>query len=271
MYLDIAGFSHTGTVRTTNEDWYCVGPFIEQGTFTAIKLDCDSENFRHYGALVAVADGIGGYAGGGYASHLVLESLTTQFYGEFREGATSDQIQIALSHYFQQTLDILQHHLQQSSEMADAGTTIAGMVLACPNILLLFHAGDSRILRESAGFVLPLTTDHTVYASRYAKSRMDEDAMTAMPELMALTRSFGLHGDTRIEWNQEYSWDVGDRFILGTDGWYGTGRGISLDHLRELLRDQMASPHELTRSLVATAVNEDGTDNATVVTVAVCG
>jgi serine/threonine protein phosphatase PrpC len=159
MRITAAGLSHRGTVRPSNEDHYCLGAFVEQEAFTSLTLDTSSTTFAQYGLLAAVADGMGGYAGGSLASRVALETLSAGFYGERRSGCTAEQLAASLQRYLEQTRQVLAHVLQRSPEYAQAGTTLAGIALMPPDIMAVFHAGDSRVLRAAAGYLRPLTVD----------------------------------------------------------------------------------------------------------------
>jgi serine/threonine protein phosphatase PrpC len=123
MQIHVAGLSDRGRVRAQNDDHYCLGPFVEQDTLTALSFDMASCQMRTYGLLTAVADGMGGYAGGGIASRLTLEILSAFYYGEARTGASAADLQAQLARYLAQTAQMLSAHLTRTPEIADAGTT----------------------------------------------------------------------------------------------------------------------------------------------------
>jgi len=268
MHLRAVGYSDRGPVRPANEDHYGIGPFVEQAAFTVLALDVASVTFREYGLLVAVADGLGGYAGGEVASRVALETLSALFYGERRAGISTEQFTEQLRHYLEQTQRALEAVLRRSPEYLDAGTTLAGIALLPPETLVIFHAGDSRVLRAAAGYVRPLTVDHTVAGADLASGRMSEAEAAAIPQAGLLTRALGLHGDTRVEIDATQTWAPGTLFLLGSDGWHGTGRGISRQAIQAAVREGL--PVEvLVRRLIGEAIAADGHDNATLVVVAI--
>ena len=268
MRIRAAGWSHQGTVREKNDDHYCLGQWVEQGALAALSLDDGSSFWTQYGLLAAVADGMGGYAGGALASRIVLETLSGHFYAEKRDGASATELIESLQKYFEQTQRVLEHALRRKPELAEAGTTLAGVALLPPDVMVVFHAGDSRVLRASGGYLRPLTTDHTPVAADILSGRMSEEQASTLPVASQLTHSLGLEGDSSIEIGEERLWSPGDAFLMGSDGWHGLGRGLSQRAVRNIWRDNdRTSPDALVRQLVNQAVSEDGRDNATMVMV----
>ena len=270
MQIQAAGLSDRGTVRPANEDHYCIGPFVEQDVYTSLDLDTTSSSFQQYGLLAAVADGMGGYAGGALASRVALETLSASFYGEQRLGCTIEEFTGCLERCLAQTQQVLAHVLQQSPEFTQAGTTLAGVAMMPPDTLIVFHAGDSRVLRAAAGYVRPLTVDHTLFGEDLAAGRVTEDDVRDAPELSQLTRALGAVGDTRVAMTTEYSWTAGISLLLGTDGWHSVARGIDRQKIQEITRREDTLEVQL-RTLLREAVSTDGRDNATLVIVKVRG
>lgn len=266
MRIHAAGLSDRGRTRETNDDHYCIGPFVEQGTLTALCFDGDSALFRNYGLLAAVADGMGGYAGGEVASRVVLETLSALYYSETRRGSSADELAASLERYLEQTQRVLAKTLERSPYYADAGTTLAGLALLSPDCLVIFHAGDSRVMRASGGYVRALTIDHTPFGADVESGRLSEEEAVAMPEARRLTCSFGRKGERRATVNKDYTWAAGECFLLGTDGFHGLGAGLPRAAIRDAVRG-MSDAEALVTSLIHDAVTHDGQDNATLVVI----
>ena len=267
MRIEVAGFSYRGTVRESNQDFYCIGPFVEQQGLMHWSLDDASATFTQYGLLASVADGMGGYAGGATASRVALETLSALFYSERREGCGKEEFAGALAGYLDRTQRTLATLLARAPALHDAGTTLAGVALLPPDLLVVFHAGDSRVLRAAAGYVRPLTIDHTPLGPDIAAGRLTEEEAAQRPDALHLTRALGLGGDARVECQTDLTWASGSTFLLGSDGWHGVGRGLSRAAIQAAIRADHP-PAALAQSLVEDAVTADGSDNATVVVVA---
>ncbi|HEY3415416.1 MAG TPA: protein phosphatase 2C domain-containing protein [Armatimonadota bacterium] len=266
MRIHAVGCGSQGNVREKNDDFFCVGPFIEQTALTAITLDETTTYYNKYGVLAAVADGIGGYQGGRFASQIVLETFSAQFYSEQRDGCEIRELAADITRYLRETQRILEGKLSRNSSMGEAGTTLAGIVLMPPDYLVIFHAGDSRVLRASGGFIRALTIDHTLVGADVDAGRLSEQEALAVEGGDRLTRSLGRHGDSRVEVNIDLAWGPMDRFFICTDGFHGLGRGIP----RAQIRDTMHKFHDmdtLAVALIEEAVKRDGRDNATLIIV----
>ena len=265
MLIRAVGLSSRGS-RQENEDYYCIGHRVGQGLLYSTECDCDSQAFRDYGLLAAVADGIGGYAGGAYASKSALVALQHQLYGEKRSGCSKEELAECMRRYLAATQSRLLKALSEKPGFSRAGTTIAGIVLMPPDVLVVFHVGDSRVLRASGGFVRALTVDHTVLGQDIASGRVSEREAARNPELLRLTRALGAGGRCEVELGAEKSWAPGDRFFICTDGFHGVGRGLPAGAIRESLALGQESV-ELVKRLVTQSIAFDGRDNSTLVVV----
>jgi serine/threonine protein phosphatase PrpC len=265
MLIRAAGHSATGRMRESNQDHFSLGTQVAQGAL-ALELDPAAEEFAQHGLLLAVADGMGGYAGGEIASHTALAALTQAYY------ATPLPADAAgLAEYLQQcfayTLAELTSQLRGDPALAQAGTTLAGIALAAPDLVCVFHVGDSRVLRfagGASGFLRQLTADHTPIGQAVFAGELSEADAAAHPLNGQLTRSLGLVGNTELQLDCSHTWAMGDVFVLCTDGFHGTGRGLARAVLQDALR-QSNAPETLATTLVGQAVETDGADNATVV------
>ncbi len=260
MRLDAAAWTDIGAVRARNEDAVLVG------RAGAVMLDTAAAEFRDYGMLVAVADGMGGYAGGDIASATALATLHALYYGETRTGASAEELAAQLAGFLVRVQAAVAARLAREPELAEAGTTIAGIALLSPDVLVVFHAGDSRVLRASGGFLRALTVDHTPVGDDLATGRITESEAAATGLANRLTRALGLTGDNRVEIDTQWHWGVGDTFLIGSDGWHGVGHGLTRAALREVVNAGGDAAH-LARILVARAIAADGSDNATVAVV----
>ena len=266
MRIAAAGFGVTGAGREKNDDYYCLGPFVEQGVLTSLEIDTTSSSFRRYGFLVAVADGMGGYAGGNVASRILLEYLSARFYSEERVDFSDEELLSSLQRYLEDAQQALVTVLQRSPALQQAGTTLAGIVLAAPDRIIVFHIGDSRVLRFAAGYLRPLTIDHTVVGEDVASGRLTEEEALQIPDGGALLRSLGMHDSAEADWQLERALLPGNRFFLGTDGWFGLGRGLSRQQIQEIAR-QDDNPAAITQLMVRAAIAAGSQDDTTLVTV----
>jgi serine/threonine protein phosphatase PrpC len=271
--IEVTGYSHPGRVRAHNDDSFCIGPLVEQIGGASLAFETSSRFFNDFGLLCAVADGMGGYEGGALASKTVLETLSALFYAQKHSGMDAAGMKVQLETDFSKVLKVLEATLHREG-LNSAGTTLAGVVLLPGNLSMVFHCGDSRVLRFSGRYVRALTTDHTPLAAEIAAGRLDEAGAAGSPLTSKVSRALGLEGDTRVEMNVELGWDQGDSFLLCTDGFHGLGRGLSTAMLRDYLTNisetkVCSSLASQVKTAVEKSVELDGHDNATLVQIQV--
>jgi len=269
VIIQAVGSSNIGNVREANQDFYCIGPLVDQSSMTAVHLTTDSRTFQEHGFLAAVADGMGGYQGGELASRTILDALSALFFENKNTGLTAEELAVRLTDYFEQTQQLLEGVLRRTPEFKDAGTTLAGIALLPPDLVAVFHVGDSRVLRASAGYARALTVDHTAVGADLAGGNItEEQAIAAGASVGGLTRSLGIVGNTEVQISVESKWESGDTYLIGSDGWHGLGRGLSSSDIHDVLA-QNSTPETIATRMIEEAVRCDGQDNATVVVVSI--
>jgi PPM family protein phosphatase len=265
MLLRVAGQSATGRVREHNEDHFCIAARISQAA-VALELATDAPQFAQHGMLLCVADGMGGYSGGELASRWALEALAQLYYAAPLPPA-ADGLAAHVRHCLGRMRELLAAKLASEPELSQAGTTLAGIALAPPEALCLFHIGDSRVLRfagGSHGFLRQLTVDHTPLGAALFNGGLSEADAARDPQCGQLTRALGLSGNTEVQFEGGLSWAAGDMFVLCSDGMHSPGRGLPKAQLQDALRLQEA-PAEAVPALLAQAIAADGSDNATLI------
>lgn len=265
MLLRIVGQSHPGRVRRQNEDHFSIAAQVSQ-TALELELDTSAPEFAQHGLLLCVADGMGGYAGGALASRSALEAMTQLYYAAPLP-ADRDGLAGHVQHCVARMHELLNAKLSGDPELSKAGTTLAGIALAAPDTLCVFHAGDSRVLRfagGSHGFLRQLTVDHTPLGVSLFNGELSDEAAARDPQCSQLTRALGLTGNSEVQVESDLSWAAGDVFVLCSDGLHSAGRGLPKGELQAALRLGQA-PAQLAPGLLGQAVQRDGSDNATLI------
>ena len=268
MIIKIAGMSDSGKSREDNQDHYSIGPFVEQNTLISMSIDTDSRSFKQHGFIAAVADGLGGYQGGKFASRNFLDGLIKSFYEDEISDFTSREFTQLVGKVLEESRQKLNGDLSRNPGLAEAGTTVAGIALSQHNDLVVFHCGDSRVMRVNAGYILPLTVDHTFCGATVASGRVTGTKSHKIRGGGDLTRSIGLVGDSNFEIKTGLEYDTGDIFLIGTDGWHGMGKGLTVMALQDHLM-KTGEPDAIVKNMLAETVEVDGTDNATLVMIKV--
>lgn len=215
--------------RTRNEDYV--------GVVTPV-----SEQLSLKGALMAVADGVSGNAGGGEASEMTVRTVTSDYYAtpDTWEPLTSlDKVLTAANRW-------LIAQANANRDMVGMATTLSLLVLRGQRYYTA-HVGDTRIYLLRDGKLKQLTTDHV----------WDRPDMRHV-----LKRAVGLDRHLEVDFT-EGTLQVGDVFALMSDGvWDVLGEQNIHKALGLYDNPQMICDH-LTKS----AIEKGSTDNSTAVAI----
>ncbi|MCD2187856.1 PP2C family protein-serine/threonine phosphatase [Actinomycetospora soli] len=146
--LDIAALTHRGALRKANEDCLLLGSLV------AADVDLPEPVVMRLvvadAVTVALADGMGGHAGGQVASRTVVQLLASSPI----KHAAVDSTRTRLADIDADLTDLA----ARRASLAEMGTTVAGVV-ADPATCVWFSVGDSRVFQIRAGYVAQLSTD----------------------------------------------------------------------------------------------------------------
>jgi protein phosphatase len=233
-----AGKSDVGRVREVNED-------------RLLLLD-------HAGraiAVYAVADGLGGHAGGDVASTLAVETLAREIPALLAQGAPPQ--------------DALLEAVRRANAAihgAAHGTERAGMATTCTAVLVnggegvVAHVGDSRAYLLRGHDVRQLTTDHSL-AGELARLGAPVQA-GEHTQRHVLTRALGIARDVEIDCVAE-SLRAGDVLVLTTDGLHNA---VPPEEIGAVVR-AAANLEEACGTLVGLANARGGVDNASAIVI----
>lgn len=252
--LNVCVETNMGHKRTKNEDAYQIVYGGESG--------CDVESF---GCLFAVADGMGGHAGGEVASKIATEGLLEYYAGKLETGKNIDPIASKLGRLEATIWKIekkISHLAEEMPEYANMGTTLSAFVLFKGHVLIA-HVGDSRIYRLRNGSLEQLTQDETMAQLSVEMGYLKPEEVPGHHQGHILVQALGVGLDevnTRIE-----KVKVGDVYLLCSDGLYDM---VSDNRIHEILyeSDRVQGGCE---SLVKEALQNGGKDNITVILVGV--
>jgi len=217
--------------RTRNEDYV--------GVVTPV-----SDQLSIKGALLAVADGVSGNAGGGEASEMTIRTVTSDYYAtpDTWEPLTSlDKVLTAANRW-------LIAQASANSDMVGMATTLSLLVLRGQRYYYA-HVGDTRIYLLRDGKLKQLTTDH----------------VWDRPEMRhVLKRAVGLDRHLEVDF-AEGALQVGDVFALMSDGVWDVLGEQNIHKALELYD----SPQMICDHLTKSAIEKGSTDNSTAVAVRV--
>lgn len=221
----VGAATHTGWVRANNEDDFLVA----SAPAPAKPL-----------LVCAVADGLGGAAGGAEASRLGLRALGATVL----DAAATERLPQRIAAGFAAAAARVFEESGTVPALRGMGTTLSALCLE-DGVGRVGHVGDTRIYRLRDGVCEQLTQDHAV---------REPDNL--------LTRCVG-GGHATCEADQfDVALRAGDRFLLTSDGVWAA---LPVPTLGRLLA--RGDPQAVAEALVGASLQAGGNDNATAVVV----
>src|ERR671912_460803 len=227
-----AARSDVGMVRSNNEDSAYAGPH-----------------------LLAMADGMGGHAGGDVASSTVIAALVElddeALGGRDVSQALLDRILAANAEIGEQVRD--------DPKLDGMGTTLIALLRARDKIVLA-HIGDSRAFMVRDGVVTQITKDHSFVQNLVDEGRISSSDAHTHPQRSLVTRVLtGAHDDEPDLVVRQGR--IGDRYLIASDGLTDY---VARDTVDEILTTEK-DPGECADRLVSLALRAGAPDNVTVV------
>lgn len=259
MRLDIAAMSDKGRRKPNNEDSY--------GVF---RDDTPGLTFFKEGALVCVADGLGGHTGGEIASKLtvsivkdVLKEPPHPLPSETEDADFRDEGPFpALRAAIQRANDsIFRTNGELVKKGKPMGTTITAAIVE-PKRVYIANVGDSRCYHFRDGEIIDRTEDHSWVDEQVKQGLMSKAEAETDLRRNIVTRCVGTHGDIAID---TYRWNIvpGDLLLLCTDGLVNMMKDSEIK--TEVQRYGTAA--DIATQLVRLANENGGKDNITVIVV----
>ena len=224
-----------------------------------MKMAADDENILDFGAIFAVADGIGGEHGGETASRLTLFQFERHFYHIHKKGADDESYVQSIRAAAGRANETILALAASNRHLKKMGTTLAGVCLTPPGYIL-FHAGDSRIYRFRNGILKQLTRDDTLAEMAYGAGILSSSEIFGSYSRHTLTNfvgseTFALHINPGPKLNPK------DIILICSDGLHGE---ISLETLERAL-GQSSCVKTACDKLLHQYYRVGGTDNISVI------
>ncbi|MBN4064534.1 serine/threonine-protein phosphatase [Dehalococcoides mccartyi] len=235
--ISYAGSSSTGRVRATNQDSY------------GLAISDSSP------VIFAVADGMGGHAGGDVASSTVI-SLLIESVNEIN----SENIKSSAQYLISQMNEELGRIQTKSLQYQGLGTTLSTIIIDGSDLWTV-HIGDSRIYRLRNQALTQITKDHSWVQEQIDAGRLDEADALSHPRRNLITRVLGTAGNSVADITS-YEIEIGDRYLLCSDGVHGV---IPTAEILEAL--QIGELQQSTEMLMHRAEQAGSPDNVTVLIV----
>jgi serine/threonine protein phosphatase PrpC len=239
LEIESHGICRAGKVREDNQD--------------AIRFCRPDDLTLKYGPLYGIADGMGGYAHGGVASSLALETFFDTFY---KSNGVSLPQKLRLG---VQNANVGIYQTAQRLGVPRMGTTLTAVHIT-GQTLNLIHVGDSRAYLVREKVATCLTNDHTRVGEMVRMRMLSPDKVRSHAQRSVLNKCLGVGLFVQPDIVQ-VPVRVGDVIILCTDGVWSVVEDAELS--------QMAAacdgPEDLSRQIYDLAMNRDSDDNLSVV------
>jgi len=166
--------------------------------------------------LIAVADGMGGYAGGEVASRTSIKTLAELLpvlnNPELDPQSRDDIYRTSIADMDQAIRNIA----DARSELDGMGTTLTSFALF-DNQIHLLHVGDSRAYRIRGKKITRLSHDHTVVQELIDQGRITEDEANDHPQRSFLTQALMGKGNVDAPL-LAFPAEPGDIYLVCSDG-----------------------------------------------------
>jgi protein phosphatase len=267
VQVDFGALSHPGKVRSNNEDHFFIlrlGRVLD--TLLCNLPDAETPTrFEEYGYVLAVADGMGGQAGGEVASRLALRSniefLLAEVKWNLRVGEHEAQDIIRNMNEFVRSVDMtLTEQARFDKSLAGMGTTLTVAYTVGPELFGV-HVGDSRLYLYRGGTLTQLTRDHTVAQSLADAGEIAPEQVATHRQRHILTSAIGGNAGLVQTDVLRAQLQDDDRLLLCTDG---LSDRVSDAKIAQILRDA-PDPQPACEKLLTAALDEGGRDNITVI------
>ncbi len=243
MRITSCGMTDVGLKRGHNEDNYLINEELH---------------------LFVVADGMGGHAGGEYASAIAVntvEEIVTSMELQPDSAEEHDPVELTrqkLVHAIRLAGRRIYEKAKEQPEYHGMGTTAVVLLVDQGNAFIA-HVGDSRMYLVRDGKVEQVTEDHSLIAEKVRHGLITPEEAKNHRMRNVITRSLGYQEDVEVDL-QVRALRKGDQFLLCSDGLSGH---LAADELQEHL--QRYTPHEAARRLIGVACDRGGEDNITTV------
>jgi serine/threonine protein phosphatase PrpC len=232
LSFSYAARSDVGMVRSENQDSGYAGP-----------------------RLLAMADGMGGHAGGDIASSVAIGALA-DLDGEALGSAEASK---ALLLRISAANDEIAEMVKADPSLHGMGTTLIA-ILRSQNKLVLAHIGDSRAFLAREGTLTQITKDHSFVQSLVDEGRITEDEAMGHPQRSLVTRVLTGQDDDEPDVTVREA-RIGDRYLIASDGLTDYVAG---DTIAEIVTAG-EPPSRTADRLVELALKAGAPDNVTIV------
>lgn len=209
------------------------------------------------GRLIAVADGMGGHAGGEVASRIAiktLQSMTPMLTSEAIDSESTHDLLLNSLH----TIDSeIGDYAREAIELRGMGTTLTALMIHSDAVALL-HVGDSRCYRLRGSAMEQLSNDHTIIQELLSQGAISPAEALDHPQRSVLTQALMGEGNV-VPVLQIFEAKEGDRYLLCSDGLSSV---LTEKEIKTLLKKR--DRKDVIKSLIDATYIQGAPDNVTI-------
>ena len=233
MKVRSCAISDVGRKRQKNEDSYLINDELQ---------------------LFIVADGMGGHAGGEFASRLAITTIESSLRNKNDADLGEDIIRKAI---VDAGLKIVAK-AEEDRALRGMGTTVIALHLE-PKKAILAHVGDSRGYLFRDGVLEQITDDHSLVNEQVKSGLITAEEAKTHQFKNIITRSVGVTPEVEVDVLTK-KLKAGDSFLLCSDG---LSNLVDLREMEAELREK--EPVLAAKAMVDLANKRGGDDNITLV------
>jgi serine/threonine protein phosphatase PrpC len=209
-------------------------------------------------SLLAVADGMGGHAGGEVASKIAITTLASMVPVLSAPDIDTDSIEDLLLNSLHTVDGEIARVASDEIELRGMGTTLTALLIRDGRVALL-HVGDSRCYRLRGNTFEQLTHDHTVLQELLDSGTISMSEAQDHPQRSMLTQVLMGEGSV-VPVLMVYEVNSKDRFLLCSDGLSSV---LTEKEIKSLLKK--SNRDDAVEALVEATYVNGAPDNVTVV------
>lgn len=248
--------------RAQNQDNYWVCPNLDDiHNTSSVGNDSDVE-LSSKGALLVVADGMGGMKSGEKASEFVIEGIKAKFRNIPNDILSDDNcITSFIKNAIVEADQSIKEYAKAHRESEGMGSTIVLLWLLGEKAYCGW-CGDSRIYcYNPQNSLTRLSHDHSYVQSLVDEGKITEEEAFDHPDGNIITRSLGDSGEKANPETKIYPIHRRDVFLLCSDGLCGL---LNDEKISSILADNCTSSKDALAALWKEGEREGWSDNATI-------
>jgi PPM family protein phosphatase len=251
--ISASGYTDVGMERKMNEDALLLADLTNFNFSFGASIN--TVHLSERGALLAVADGVGGAAAGALASELAVMTLRD----ELAQRANVKAISLRLKEAVENTNLRIWERAQQHPELQGMGTTLTAAIIS-DGLAYIAQVGDSRAYLLRGKNITQITKDQSLVQEWVDAGMLDVEEAQIHPCRNYLTQALGVGPAVKVALT-EFPLYRNDYLLLCSDG---LSNKISPQEMRQALWESN-SISETCRKLIDEANQRGGEDNITVI------